>query len=230
LAYTARTYRLSQQGQLTIQEGQYTDRYSRAVEQLGNDNPEVRLGGIYALERLMTDSARDQPTIVEVLAAYVRHRATNSAPLPVNPTVDLQAALTVIGRRTPVPNERSVELRNAHLDGAILTGAHLDRANLMGAHLDGAILMGAHLDGAILAGAHLDRADLTKAHLQRAFLAGARLQGAILVGAHLEGAHLAVVEGLTRSQVNAAIVDDDTFLPAALRRSNPSDEGSDGHH
>src|SRR5664280_1939441 len=50
LAYTARTYRLSREGHLT-------DRYTRAVEQLGSDKIEVRLGGIYALERLMRDSS-----------------------------------------------------------------------------------------------------------------------------------------------------------------------------
>src|SRR5664280_880926 len=58
LAYTARTYRLSREGHLT-------DRYTKAVEQLGSDKIEVRLGGIYALERLMRDSPADQPTIVE---------------------------------------------------------------------------------------------------------------------------------------------------------------------
>jgi len=54
LAYTARTYRLSREGHLT-------DRYTKAVEQLGSDKIEVRLGGIYALERLMRDSPTDQP-------------------------------------------------------------------------------------------------------------------------------------------------------------------------
>ena len=40
-----RTYRIAQRGHLT-------DRYSKAIEQLGNDNtPDVRLGGIYALEQ-----------------------------------------------------------------------------------------------------------------------------------------------------------------------------------
>src|SRR3954447_15127780 len=44
LIFTARTYRLSREGHIT-------DRYSNAIEQLGNDKLEVRLGGIYALER-----------------------------------------------------------------------------------------------------------------------------------------------------------------------------------
>jgi hypothetical protein len=57
------------QNDLTAQ-AQYTDRYTKAIEQLGQlcvDRLQSRLGGIYALERLAHDSPRDQPTIIEVL-------------------------------------------------------------------------------------------------------------------------------------------------------------------
>jgi hypothetical protein len=105
LAYTARTHRLSR-------EGHFTDRYSKAVEQLGDDKIEERLGGTYALGRLMADSDRDQPTILGVLAAWVRDR-TDSPKVPEQEQpervpIDIQAALTVIGRRrsSPVSEER----------------------------------------------------------------------------------------------------------------------------
>src|SRR5664280_609079 len=62
-------------------------------------------GGIYALERLMRDSSTDQPTIVEVLAAYIRQHASlasldeartaDSLTSPFSPDADVQAALTV---------------------------------------------------------------------------------------------------------------------------------------
>jgi hypothetical protein len=67
LAYTARSYGLSRAGQIT-------DRYSKAIEQLGAASLDVRMGGIYALEQLATDSdrKRDMDTIVEVLSAFVR--------------------------------------------------------------------------------------------------------------------------------------------------------------
>jgi|HubBroStandDraft_3_1064219.scaffolds.fasta_scaffold296644_2 hypothetical protein len=39
---------------------------------LGSDRLDVRLSAIYALERIMIDSARDHPAIVDVLAAFVR--------------------------------------------------------------------------------------------------------------------------------------------------------------
>jgi hypothetical protein len=62
-------------------EGQITERFTRAVEQLGNERTDVRLGGIYALERIARDSRRDHEPIMEILSAYVRHNAAppNSA-------------------------------------------------------------------------------------------------------------------------------------------------------
>ena len=52
LAMATRTYRLTQQGQIT-------DRYTKAIDQLGSEKLETRLGGIYALERIAVDSERD---------------------------------------------------------------------------------------------------------------------------------------------------------------------------
>src|SRR6266498_3926571 len=50
LAYTARTYRLAHRGQLT-------ERFSKALERLGSDEPYVRLGGVHALAHVLRDSA-----------------------------------------------------------------------------------------------------------------------------------------------------------------------------
>jgi hypothetical protein len=41
------------------QEGRITDRFTRAVDQLGSDDLTVRLGGICALERIAGDCPRD---------------------------------------------------------------------------------------------------------------------------------------------------------------------------
>jgi hypothetical protein len=63
----SRVHRITEQGHIT-------DRYAKAIEQLGSETIDVRLGGIYALERIAHDSPRDQDqaTIVEVLSAFVR--------------------------------------------------------------------------------------------------------------------------------------------------------------
>jgi hypothetical protein len=60
------------------QEGQITDRYTKAVEQLGSPSPEVRLGAIYALERLADDSDRDHDWTST--ASEYRARTSRAAP------------------------------------------------------------------------------------------------------------------------------------------------------
>src|SRR5829696_8830704 len=66
---TRETLRISEQGQIT-------ERFTRAIDQLGETELEIRLGGIYALERIAKDSPeRDYSTVMEVLTAYARENA-----------------------------------------------------------------------------------------------------------------------------------------------------------
>ena len=53
-------------------ERRITELYTKAVEQLGNDKAPVRLGGLYALERLAQDNRAQRQTIVNVICAYLR--------------------------------------------------------------------------------------------------------------------------------------------------------------
>jgi hypothetical protein len=66
--FTGLSYRLNRAGQIT-------ERFTRAIDQLGSDKLDVRLGGIYALERIARDSSEDHPQVIEVLTAYVREHA-----------------------------------------------------------------------------------------------------------------------------------------------------------
>jgi hypothetical protein len=185
LFFTARTYVLNR-------EGQVTERFTRAIDQLGSvKNLDVRLGGIYALERIARDSPRDHWAIMEVLTAFVRGRVPwvvadgqekgpdggeGSEPEP--PAADVQAVLTVLRRRNRTHEEegerlqlhrtdlRGADLREAHLEGASLGGANLEGADLYGAHLEGAILVEANLRGAKLTDAHLEDATLVEANLR----------------------------------------------------------------
>ncbi len=190
LVFTARNFNLSR-------EGQVTDRYTKAIEQLGSDKLDVRIGGIYALERVARDSAKDHPTVMEVLTAFIREHSREQWPLaepgtePPERTTrpDVQAAATVLGRRTvrydsqrqPLNpkaaalvradlTQRGRQRQAINLKAADLTRADLTRADLTGADLTGADLTGAQLDGAKLIGARLDGAKLTGADLHGAIL------------------------------------------------------------
>src|SRR5215831_11265603 len=67
-ALTLRALELSEQGQVT-------DRYTKAVGQLGDQSSPVRVGGVYALERIGHDSTKDRTTIVYVLGSFIRERS-----------------------------------------------------------------------------------------------------------------------------------------------------------
>jgi uncharacterized protein YjbI with pentapeptide repeats len=53
-------------------ERRITELYAKAVEQLGSDKAPVRLGGLYALERLAQTTSSQRTTVVNVLCAYLR--------------------------------------------------------------------------------------------------------------------------------------------------------------
>jgi hypothetical protein len=57
------------------QEGQITERFNKAVDHLGTDKLDLRLGGTYALERIAKNSSEDRDTIAKVLTAFVRQRS-----------------------------------------------------------------------------------------------------------------------------------------------------------
>ncbi len=216
-------------------EGQITDRFTKAIAQLGDTKLEVRLGGSYALERVAKDSPKDEWSIMEVLTAYIREHAKKNQ-VPPKPASDIQAILTIIGRRALTYRKgedqrldlHEADLRGAYLDGADLRGAALDGADLGGAALDGADLGGAALDGADLGGAALDGADLGGADLDGADLGGADLDGADLGGADLDGADLGGADlggadlrgadGLPQSHLDSTYGDDTTKIPAYLHR------------
>jgi len=171
-----------------LRQWQVTRRYTKAIEQLGSDKLDVRTSGIYALERVARcDSARNHPAVMEVLTAFIRERSHDQGPAEPGRPIrsDVQAALTVIGRRDQKREIRPIDL----------TGADLTRADLVGADLTGADLTGAHLTGANVYGGHLSRAqfagaDLTRAHLACVDLAGAQLKNATLRGTDLTDAKL----------------------------------------
>src|SRR2546426_10634899 len=85
-------------------EAQLADRLTQAVDQLRDRNLEVRLGGIYALERLARTSESEYWPIMEILTTFVRERTsvTKTHPLkepPLRLAPDIQATLDVIARR-----------------------------------------------------------------------------------------------------------------------------------
>ncbi|GAA0948320.1 hypothetical protein GCM10009550_24540 [Actinocorallia libanotica] len=204
------------------EQGLVTGRYTAAITQLGDkDSIDIRLGGIYALERIATDSQRDDPVIIEVLAAFVReHLEDDDARRPPRDNAPrlrhkanlecyrLRAALAVLGRRTHDNDIRPdlsgldlhqldlsrITLANTGLFSTDLRAADLGAADLRAANLNSADLSGANLSGADLSGANLVSANLSGANLVGANLNSANLSVANLNGADLVGADLSLAD------------------------------------
>ncbi len=155
-----------------------SNQVAKGFEQLGNDKQlVVRLGGIYGLEGVMNTSEQYHQPVLEALCAFVRE-GTMGKTVGDHPATDIQAALTVIGRRREGAGR--VNLVGAKISGADLSGAKLNGygdvelndvdlsgADLTGANLDSASLNGANLSGAVLIATNMHDASLIHANLSR---------------------------------------------------------------
>jgi hypothetical protein len=166
-----------------------TESFSKAVEQLGSDKIETRLGGIYTLERISRESPSDYWTIMETLTAFVRERARwkepdasasetlheDKAPAAAaaqsnhEPATDIAAVLSVIVRRGDKSRDRQktefwhFDLRGSDLRGAFFMLADLEGADLRRAHLKETDL-GAQIDRKII---HIDAKTILPQRLTR---------------------------------------------------------------
>lgn len=196
LKATQENLKITQENLKVSQEGQITERFTRAIDQLGSDKLQIRLGGIYALERIANESGKDYWPIMEILTAYIRENSLiknlrtryreienlseESFDKKYEVLPDTQAILTILGRR-------KYSFKVGELFGLDLNGTHLRMVNLKGAHLEGAYLGYTDLIGAHLEKSNLIEANLENTYLNWGFLNEANLEGANFAGANLEG-------------------------------------------
>jgi hypothetical protein len=130
LWFTARTFVLNR-------EGHVTDRYTKAVGQLGDKSSPVRIGGVYALERIGNDSPKDRTTIIRVLGAFIREQGKIMRERQDDPPEDVKAGLRVVSRLLATTDVK-LDLRDADLRNTDLSRLPYDQVDLRGANLDGA--------------------------------------------------------------------------------------------
>jgi uncharacterized protein YjbI with pentapeptide repeats len=221
LEETRRTVDLTRQTLELSEQGQVTDRYTKAVEQLGSSALGVRVGGIYALERIARDSVKDHPTVMEVLASFVRGDSrTQQAPndietFPVSERLDVQSAVIVIGRRDVTRDLRQINLVRSDLTGMDLSGANLANVNLYKSRLIHTILKDADLTGAMLSEADMRHAYLLGAAAVGADFSNCLLSDALVAGADLSKANLSQAD-IRRANLTVAIEEPG----GSLRRTN----------
>lgn len=149
------------------EQGHITDRYSKAVEQLGDrENISVRIGGLYALKRIALDSDTDHPTIPDVIANFIRHPPYDTFDVQIEKDEDEEEkAPEIILRDCPdiivacqilqdiykggkQPNLQRAKLAGFDLEQVNLHGVNLTKANLRYSNLREANIQAAVLEGA----------------------------------------------------------------------------------
>jgi hypothetical protein len=170
---------------------QETERYSRAVEGLGAEGLDQRVGGIYGLEGVAEESARLRTPVVQVLLAYLRRHSEIKRPSSPTPGQrmqlldidakwackrhraarvpdDVNAAFQVVSRFAAAARPRYV------LGAGYFAWIRAPKADLGGAEMRFSSFIGANLEGA-----SLDRAILTGTDFRGACLRHASVRAVV---------------------------------------------------
>lgn len=201
------TLRLAEQGQLS-------ERFSRAVEQLGATNADgspaidIRMGALFSLLRIGVDSKENAQPAFLFVATYVRNNYRRPKNLPGHgcddfqpPRPDVAIALAFVlpavaealpedMGEPPLRGLRGTDLRGLGVDGLVLTRLNLTGIKFRVAQLKDADFSESNLFDATFERACLKGADFRQAVLLSAVLRGANLQDANLQGAKLREANL----------------------------------------
>ena len=174
------------------QQGLLNERYQKAAEMLGNHLLSVRLGGIYALQRLIEEHPEQYyVSCMRLLCAFVRNppEDENLTPLSdremtrsgggIRLRADVQAVMDMMRSR----DDRLIALEIKRGFVVDFRGADLRGSNLRSVHFTGVDLRDADLSGAYAVGANMSRVGLSGARLYKTKLALANLSGTYLGGA-----------------------------------------------
>lgn len=239
---TVRRQRRRQNGKLAYAQSDGKPDLSKPImEEVSAPNLEVRIGAIYALERIAQDSDRDHVQIMEILCAYIRENAPakmaatypehwikdpetgDPVEEPATPDMIRRWANSLDAPRTDIQTALTVIGRRAPrqiaLEGRMVEGEWEGyRLDLRDTCLQNVDLSKARLNHANLSDARLQGANLWEARLQGASLRAARLQGADLRAAHLEKASMEMAR-LQGADLSAANMQGINLVAARLQRA-----------
>ena len=211
----------------TAQRGLLNERYQKGAEMLGSKELSVRLGGIYALERLAREYSGDYHTqIMRLFCAFVRNPTARvgKASEPINggsstPTAELNRDGSEEGNARPVRLREDV--RAVMTAVGMRNGSQIEtekkekyRLDLFNADLKGLCLYRADLRRVDMGGADLSGAQLMEdTNLSETFLLGVNLSEAFLDGTDLRNC-----QGLIQKELDHAIAkpDNPPHLEGAL--------------
>ena len=156
----------AQDAKVDAAEKRVIELYTKGIEQFGSDKPQVRFGGLYALERLAESTVDIRDRVVDVISAYLRVEPDDVAGSKVDHL--RLAAQTVLIDHLAYQSPFSYHLNFWAIKGLALSGARLDHFMLGAAKVDTVHFSSARFRG-------------------DAFFARVQIRGADFVGATFEG-------------------------------------------
>ena len=217
------------------EQGQLIERFARAIEQLGHERQEVRMGGLYVLGRVAETSPAERSQAISMLAGFVRSKAPieyqkdkqgkikkdlvgKPIPVPSKPRsekIDIETAIRILADIVKnderlIENEEEKENKTYLID--------LSRTDLRDLFLEKKNLRGFDFQKALLSDI-ANPIDLQGAYLMEAFLVDADLTGAKLGRADLMRANLSRAN-LIRANLFFANLTFAYLIEANLSRAN----------
>ena len=194
--------RIQQHAEVDAAERRITEIYSKAVEQIGSTNAAVRIGGLYALERVAQGHPIHRQTVTSVICAYLRmpfepqkkylDKEELSADEEIRHRELLQEDQVRITAQRILHHHLQPKLKDAYwgIVNIDLTYAHLGSVNFTEADLSGADFSYANLELAKFNKANLSGVDFTRANMRLSYLSGADLREAVFVLSDVSAAKL----------------------------------------
>jgi uncharacterized protein YjbI with pentapeptide repeats len=169
-----------------------TDRYSKAIDQLGSENSQIRLGGIFALEKL-SSSSKDYTSVVNnVLATYIRQKSRDTGS---NTFEEIQAALNIISfketnRDYSIDDSHGVNISHSLLTSFNFDNAILSHAKMISSDFSESSLVNADLSNVSGLEADFSKTNLTNSNLSQSNFYGGIFEQSILKGAIIKNSNL----------------------------------------
>ena len=215
----------------TSQQGLLNERYQKGADMLGSDVLAVRLGGIYALQRLAEERPKQYHLqIMELLCAFVRFptydKMIDSSFRVVEEQdresqtlrPDIQDTMRFLGSRS----REGIGLERRENRKLYLRDANVSNLQTLRSNLSWAWLTNANLSNARLRRIDLSNARLRKAILHRSILRGANLSGAMLQDTNLSDASLFSAD-LSDANLESADLSRTEFAAADLTNADLTD-------
>jgi uncharacterized protein YjbI with pentapeptide repeats len=221
LYFTARSYVLARRSQ-------FAERLGVAIEGLGDDNLQRRVGSLYSLGAMASGEQRDARAITNLVCAFVRTTTTAEKyreAFSAKPREDVQTAIDVLGEkgvRLTWTRWLSIDLSDAYLAGANFAHGDFRRAQLRGANLESCSFFRARLTDADLSGSQVGHANFNQADLKRTSLFRSRASDSTFRRARL------LRTNATYAELRKAAFDGSWMIRSTFGQADMTDATFDG--